>query len=103
MRASSLRPRRQLFVCTNARADGDPLRSGCGSVGPAVFTALKGAALRRGLSRDLWITRTHCLGHCPEKGCAVALHPQNLHLIEVSVDDLAELLHLASDRPQDPG
>lgn len=102
MRPSTLRPRRQLFVCTNQRAAEDPLRSGCGAEGPRVFLALKTATLRRGLTRDLWITASGCLGHCPDKGCAVAVHPENRHLVEVTVDDVTEVLHLAADRSQDP-
>lgn len=102
MRPSKLRPRRQLFVCTNARAAEDPLRSGCGVDGPRVFLALKTAALRRGLSKDLWVTASGCLGHCPQSGCAVAVHPENLHLIEVTVADAQEVLHLATRPAQDP-
>lgn len=102
MRPSTLRPRRQVFVCTNARGESDPLRSGCGEAGPGVFTALRSGALRAGLSRDLWVTRSGCLGHCPAQGCAVVLHPQNRHLVEVEVGDVAQVLHLAADTTQDP-
>jgi predicted metal-binding protein len=102
MRVSNLRPRRQLFVCTNARAAEDPLRSGCGAVGPKVFLALKSQALRRGLTRDLWITASGCLGHCPAQGCSVVLHPANRHLIEVEFTDVAEVLQLATQPPEDP-
>lgn len=102
MRTSPIRPRRQLFVCTNARSEDDPLRSGCGHAGPGVFLALKTAALRRGLSASVWITASRCLGHCPGVGCAVAIHPANAHLVEVEVGDVDALLQLAVESSQDP-
>ena len=102
MRPSSFRPRRQLFVCTNPRGTDDPLRSGCGEEGPKVFTALKSLSLRRGVTRDLWISASRCLGHCPASGCAVSLHPENLHLVEVTAADVPEVLALATRPTQDP-
>lgn len=103
MRVTNLRPLRQIFVCTNARADGDPMQSGCGDSGPGVFVALKSAVLRRGLTRDVWVTRSGCLGHCPQRGCTVVIHPENLHLIEVEAADVAEVLHAATRPSQDAG
>lgn len=101
MRPARLRPLRQIFVCTNRRGDDDPLRSGCGDAGPAVFTALKSAALRAASPRDVWVTATRCLGHCPPRGCAVAMHPQNVHLVEVEAGDVDAVLHAALAPSQD--
>ncbi len=92
MKPSPLRPRVHLLVCTNARRADDPLRSGCGATGPAVFDALKRATVGGGVSARVWVTATGCLGHCPRSGCAVAIHPHNEHLIEVTADDVAAVL-----------
>ena len=103
MRATDLRPLRQIFVCTNALAAEDPMRSGCGASGPAVFVALKSAVLRRGLTRDVWVTGTGCLGHCPRRGCSVVIHPANEHLVEVEPGDAMQVLHAATRPSQDAG
>ena len=92
MRASALRPRVHVLVCTNARRPDDPLRSGCGASGPEVFARLKRAAAEARLGASAWVTATGCLGHCPARGCAVAIHPHNEHLVEVVVDDVPAVL-----------
>lgn len=95
MKSSHLRPAVQLFVCTNARAPGDPLRSGCGASGPAVFAALKRAVLSSGAGARVWVTATGCQGHCPASGCAVAVYPRNEHLVEVAEADAPAVLRAA--------
>jgi (2Fe-2S) ferredoxin len=87
MKPSPYRPRVQLFVCANRRAAGDPLGDGCGDRGDAVFAALKARA-----HRGLWVTRTHCLGLCPKTGCTVTVAPQMQSFVEVTVDDVDEIL-----------
>ena len=67
----ALAPRLHLFVCANRRVD-SPLGPGCGERGDAVYDALKAA--NREVAR-IWITKTHCLGICPQKGCTVARYP----------------------------
>ena len=95
MKASTLRPVAQLFVCVNARKPDDPLRSDCGGSGPAVFDALKRATLGAGLASKVWVTATGCLGHCPREGCSVTIQPRNEHFVEVTVDDAMGLLRRA--------
>jgi (2Fe-2S) ferredoxin len=67
-------PRVHLFVCANRR-EGSPLGPGCGDRGEAVYAALKEEVARRGRVSDVWVTKTHCLGICPKRGCTVARHP----------------------------
>ena len=90
MRPSTLRPRVHLLVCTHARRPDDPLRSGCGASGPAVFATLKRATA--GIAARVWVTATGCLGHCPRSGCSVVLHPHNEHLVEVVEGDVPAVL-----------
>jgi (2Fe-2S) ferredoxin len=87
-----LQPRVQVFVCGHARAADDPLRSGCGEAGPAVFAALKRATLTAGASHTVWITRTGCMGLCPPRGCSVAVEPAHRHYVEVTAADVPALL-----------
>lgn len=64
-------PRLHLFVCANHR-EGSPLGPGCGERGEAVYAALKEAVVTRGAAATTWITKTHCLGICPQRGATVA-------------------------------
>jgi (2Fe-2S) ferredoxin len=91
MKVSPYRPRVQLLVCTNQRADSDPLGGGCGVRGESVFNALKARA--RG--SDIWVARTSCLGLCPKTGCTVAIAPSMQYLIEVEDSDVDAVLSAA--------
>lgn len=91
MQLARFKPRLQLFVCTNARAAGDPLASGCGAHGPAVYAALKREVGRAGRVSDAWVTRTACLGHCPPHGCSVAVWPDNEQYVDVTERDAAAI------------
>lgn len=76
MRESPYKPAVHLFVCTNARPATDPLGAGCGPRGEEVFLAAKAEVRARGLGASVWVTRTHCLGICPSRGCAVASYTE---------------------------
>lgn len=92
MKPAAFQPLTQVFVCTHARAPTDPLRSGCGAAGPAVFTALKRASLEQRLPRNTWVTATGCMGLCPASGCSVAVMPRHQHYVEVTADDVEALV-----------
>lgn len=72
MRPSPYTPKLHLFVCTNRRAEDDPLGSGCGSRGEAVYDALKACVARAQDWQRVWVTQTKCLGICPRTGASVA-------------------------------
>jgi (2Fe-2S) ferredoxin len=101
MKRSSLVPRAQLFVCVNRRAEGDPLGEGCAARGDAAYAALKREVASRGLVRDVWVARSHCVGHCPRRGCTVAVSPGGRYFVEVEPGDAAALVEGAL-RPGDP-
>ncbi|MGZ3453626.1 MAG: hypothetical protein ACXVEF_28740 [Polyangiales bacterium] len=90
MKPSPYRARVQIFVCANRRAPGDPLGDGCGDRGDAVFSALKVKPIA-----GLWVTRTHCLGLCPKRGCTVTIAPAMQSLIEVEPSDVDAILSAA--------
>jgi predicted metal-binding protein len=95
MKPAAMKPRVQLFVCTNNRDANDPLKSGCGAHGPGVYQAMKREVARRGRVVDVWVTRTLCLGQCPPEGCSVSLEPSREQWVEVREGDVTTLLDRA--------
>lgn len=90
----ALSPRLHLFVCANRRVDAG-LGPGCGERGDAVYTALKREVGARGRVREVWVTKTHCLGICPPRGATVArwpAGPEGAIMTEVTETDAAELI-----------
>src|SRR5690242_2094843 len=101
MEPARFKPRVQIFVCANARAPDDPLASACGTAGPGVCGAIKRAVGAAGRVRDVWVTRTGCLGHCPPKGCSVALYPENEQFVNVTEGDAAAIVAAALGHARD--
>jgi (2Fe-2S) ferredoxin len=96
-----LGPRRHLFVCANRR-DGSPLGPGCGERGDALYDALKREVAARGVVRDVWVTKTHCLGICPKAGATVARYPSDSPILtEVEPENAAALVNVERDDVMD--
>lgn len=94
-------PRLHLLVCTHRR-EGSPLGPGCGERGDAVYDALKREVAARGQIATTWITKTACLGVCPERGATVARWPaagapSSPIVTEVVPSDVPQLLAEPSD------
>ena len=86
------RPRLHLFVCANRR-EGSALGPGCGERGDALYDALKREVTRTRRVAEVWVTKTHCLGICPEEGATVARYPSAEPIVsDVGLDDVAALL-----------
>jgi (2Fe-2S) ferredoxin len=96
MERSRLAPDVHLFVCTNVRGNESPLGAGCGARGEVVYDALKSEVTRRGALRAIWVTRTHCIGICPKRGCTVASYPERAIYRDVELADIEALLAHAS-------
>jgi (2Fe-2S) ferredoxin len=96
MRPAPLAPDVHFFVCTNRRAPGDPLGSGCGDAGDAVYAQMKSEVARRSAYRAIWVTRAQCLGLCPRRGCAVAVYPRQQIISEAEPDDVVALFERAA-------
>ena len=102
MRAG-IKPRVHLFVCENRRDGGghggvaevSPLGPGCGAAGERVTAQLKAFATARGIVREVWVTKTRCLGLCPREGTTVALYPRGQIFTEVLPTDCPALFALA--------
>ena len=88
MKTAAFRPRLHVFVCANERADAG-LGPGCGAQGEAVFDALKAHTL--GQARDVWVTRTGCMGYCPKQGAAVCVQPTGNYFVDVTAADVTQI------------
>lgn len=92
MKPARMRPVVQLFVCCNARSADDPLQSACGTHGALVLNALKRKVSAQGRLRDVWVSKTACLGQCPREGCSVVLSPSGEQWVDVTESDCDALL-----------
>jgi (2Fe-2S) ferredoxin len=93
---ASICPKLHLFVCANERDESDPLGSGCGARGEVVYAALKAEVAKRGDFRGIWVTKTHCLGICPKRGCTVAEYPRGVMWRDVDEGDVTAFFDLPS-------
>ncbi|MCS6899314.1 MAG: (2Fe-2S) ferredoxin domain-containing protein [Myxococcales bacterium] len=81
-----------LLICTNRRPLDNPLGPGCASRGDELHAVLQRMVLQHGLSSQVWLARTSCLGLCPRSGAAVALAAGGTLLTEVTPSDALSLL-----------
>ena len=100
--------RHHFFVCTNQR---NPAlgKASCGGNGAdAVLFALREERERRGLSADIYITATGCLGPCASQGATIVVYPEGVWYVGVQLEDVPELVesHMVGGEPverlQDP-
>jgi (2Fe-2S) ferredoxin len=100
LKPSALRPKVHFFVCGNTRPDDSPLGRGCGLVGEHVYDAFKLVVTRLGAHRDVWVTKTACLGICPKRGATVAVYGSGHGEIfaEVEASDAEEMIADARKR-----
>ena len=91
-------PRLHLFICANRREAGSPLGTGCAARGDEVYDALKSAVSRAGLVKEVWVTKTQCLGICPQQGCTVARWPSSEPIVtDVLLADAESMLGAPSE------
>lgn len=66
-----------------------------------VLFALREERERRGLSGDVYITATGCLGPCPARGATIVVYPEGVWYSGVTVDDVVEIVerHMIGGRP----
>ncbi len=63
---------------------------------------MKEEVATRGLVRDVWITKTHCLGVCPKQGATVARYGSagDPILTEVVISDVPAIFDSLGDAPE---
>jgi len=77
--------KKHVFVCVNERDNG----SYCKNVGGfEAFMELKKFVRDRNLVKDIWVTRTGCMGFCNDVGCTIAVYPENVWFQQTTKDDL---------------
>ncbi len=82
--------KKQLFICTNIREES----ASCGAKDSTqLLKNLKKRLKSAGLWGDYKVTKSGCLGPC-KQGIAAALHPDNLLITEISLDDEDKLYDL---------
>jgi (2Fe-2S) ferredoxin len=86
-----------IFVCNNARPDGNP-RPSCGKSGASeIFAALKAELSRRGLAKTAArVCTTSCLDMC-DHGPAVLVQPENAFYVQMSTERVPSLVQAIVD------
>jgi (2Fe-2S) ferredoxin len=94
--------RHYVFVCQNRRPDGNPKGSCAASGSEDIRRELKERIWERGLSHDVRVIGTTCLGSC-EEGPVMAVFPGNVWYRRVELKDLDRIIeeHLTGDVPTD--
>jgi len=95
--------KRHFFVCTNRRPEGAPKPSCAANRSEDVLFALREEREKRGLSADIFITATGCLGPCPAGGCSLVVYPEGIWYSNVTPEDVPELVerHMIDGEPVD--
>jgi len=81
--------KRHVFVCVNEREEE---MSDCKKVkGYEVFMNLKEFVISNGLAREIWITKTGCLGFCNDVGTTIVIYPDKVWFMQTTEQDLDEV------------
>ena len=93
--------KRHFFVCTNRRSESAPKPSCAANGSEDVLFALREQRERRGLSADVYITATGCLGPCPAQGASVVVYPESVWYTGVTPADVEEIVerHMIGGEP----
>ena len=87
-------PKLHVFVCINDRTSS---KSGMASCGPEltaeVVKDVKQWIMSQGLMHQVLITKTGCLGICPNKGGVLVVYPSGRWVTEIqSASDIAKVI-----------
>ena len=81
--------KKHVFVCVNEREEGN---DDCKKVkGYEIFRALKDFVMSNGLVRDVWVTKTGCLGFCNDVGTTIVIYPDKVWFMQTTEQDLEEV------------
>jgi (2Fe-2S) ferredoxin len=87
MKEQPLPYKQMIFVCTNARAEGERIScAGAGRCGQELLDTLKAQVKKKGLEGKVRVAKSGCQEKC-EMGPSVMVMPQNLFLSNVSIGD----------------
>jgi len=78
--------KKHVFVCVN---DSETNGKCCKNVnGDKTFTELKKFVINNGLTKDIWVTKTGCLGFCNDVGCTIVVYPDRVWFMQTKPEDL---------------
>ena len=87
--------KKHVFVCVN---DSETYGKCCKNVnGDTAFTELKDFVINNGLTNDIWVTKTGCLGFCNDVGCTIVVYPDRAWFMQTTVDDLKKVKEFIVD------
>ena len=55
------------------------------------FMDLKKFVIENGLTNEVWVTKTGCIGFCNDVGCTMVLYPDNIWFMETIEEDLEKV------------
>jgi (2Fe-2S) ferredoxin len=76
--------RKHVLVCVNER--GGRCCKGTGS--NDIFLELKKWVMENGLTQDVWVTATKCLGFCNDIGATIVVYPDKLWFLRTKMEEL---------------
>jgi (2Fe-2S) ferredoxin len=83
-------PKGRIYVCVNEKAPG---KAQCLSgEGEKCVQWLREEVKRRGLSDDIWVTRTKCQSYCTPNGTVISFEPSHKQYSDVRFEDVPALL-----------
>ena len=85
------KPVRHIFVCTSSRANGQQKGYCHSKDGAAVVGKFLEELEERGLSGEVMVSNTGCLGLC-EKGPIVVVYPDNIWYGKVKPEDVERIM-----------
>lgn len=85
------KPKRHIFVCTSSRANGQQKGFCHTKDGVAVVAKFLEELDERGLSGEVMVSNTGCLGLC-EQGPIVVVYPDNIWYGNVQADDVETIM-----------
>jgi (2Fe-2S) ferredoxin len=89
--------RRLILVCVNEREVGEVACGGRNS--RDIHFKIKQHVKAKGLSREIRVSKTRCLGHC-EVGPTVAVYPDRIWYGGVTLDDADEIIRRHVDESE---
>lgn len=92
------KPRKHIFVCVNdkpVRKDGIKPNCCAKFISVEEFKEIKLELVKSGKSREIYLTRTGCLGFCNPNGFVVCVYPdQKFYIIESKKELLEFILNI---------
>jgi predicted metal-binding protein len=86
------KPKVHLFVCVNQRHPDHPTPSCRPTITPEQINKLKLWVSQQGLARDVYVTKSKCLGFCDPKFSVAVIYPKGRFVKYLKIEELKELI-----------